>query len=115
MVLQRREHILGRTTLCKLAVAVVTHHLDGTLHIGLVGHESLAEVVALAGSFQNFRLEEREGGVVPARTAAILVFDAGDGVLLDSCKDRLVGLFDGVSLFCCLGPNCHDGKQGECH
>ena len=54
------------------------HHLCGSVHVCLVGHERLAEVVGLACLLQDFCLEEGEGGIVPARAAAVLVFDAGN-------------------------------------
>lgn len=58
VVFQRGEHILGRTALCELAVAVVAYHLDGALHIGLVGYESFAEGITLTCSFQDLSLKE---------------------------------------------------------
>ena len=90
---------------------MVAHHLDGTLQIGLVGNEALAEVIGLARGLQNLGLEERQGGVVPAGTAAVLVLHAGDRVLLDGCKDRLVRLRR-VFLFC-LCAHCQYGEKGK--
>ena len=58
MGLQGLKYILRGTTLCKLAVAMIANHLDGTFQISLVGYETLAEVVCLACGFQNLRLEE---------------------------------------------------------
>ena len=55
--------------------------IDGTVHIVFIGHEHLAKVVFLAGLPQDFSLEEGNGSIVPARAAAVLVFDGGDGEL----------------------------------
>ena len=41
----------------KLEVTMQTYYLDSTVHIGLVGYESLAEVVSLACSLENLALE----------------------------------------------------------
>ena len=48
VVHQHVEDIVSRTALCKLAVAMQAYHLDGTVHVGLVGYERFAEVVGLA-------------------------------------------------------------------
>ena len=48
--------------------SVIANYLNGALHIGLVGNKRLTEGVTLTCSLQNLRLEEREGGVVPAGT-----------------------------------------------
>ena len=77
---------------------MVADHLDGALHIGLVGYKGLAEGVALASSLQNLGLEEREGRVVPARTRSVLVLDGGDGNFLNDGKDGLIGVFGGFLL-----------------
>ena len=64
--LQCGEYILGRATLCKLAVAVIADNLNGTLHIGFVFYKRLAQVVGLTCSLENLSLEEGEGREVPA-------------------------------------------------
>ena len=58
MGLQCVKYILSATALCKLTVAVIANHLDGALHVGLVGYESLTEGVFLACSLQDLSLEE---------------------------------------------------------
>ena len=85
---------------------MIANHLNGALHVRLVSYESLAEVVLLARLLQDFSLEERQGRVVPTRTAAVLVLDARDGVLLDDRKHGFV-FVDRVFLFLCL---CTEGK-----
>ena len=37
------------------------NHLNGTVHVGLVGYKAFAEVVGLAGLLQDFSLKIAEG------------------------------------------------------
>ena len=109
IVLKRVVNVVGRTTLCKLAVAMQTNHLNGTVHIGLVSHKRFAEVIGLACLLQDFCLKVRQGGVVPARAGAVLVLDAGNGVFLNDGEYGFV-LVDRVLLVLCL---CTHGKGGQ--
>ena len=90
-MLEGVQYVVCGTALCELAVAVQTDHLRGTVHIGLVGYETLTEVVGLPGLLQDFRLEIAQRGIVPARTGTVLVLDAGDRNLFYNCEDRFVG------------------------
>ena len=108
-MLDGEEGIVGATALCELAVAMQTHHLNGAVHVGLVGNESLAEVECLVGLSQQFSLEERECAIVPAGSRTVLVLDAGDGVCLDSGEYGLVGLLTVLLLSCA----CIEGQHGR--
>ena len=108
VVLQHVVNVVGRATLCKLAVAMQANHLYGTVHVGLVGYERLAEVVGLARLLQDLSLEVGEGGVVPARARTVLVFDAGDGILLDDGEHGFVLVLGGSLL---LGCRCTQRYQ----
>ena len=114
MLLQRSQHVLGTTTLCKLAVAMEANHLDSTLQIGFVGHERLTEVILLARLLQNLRLKERQGTVVPARAASVLVLDAANGILLNRGEHRFI-LVGRVFLFFCLRAQSNECQQRKCH
>ena len=112
MGLHRSQYVFRATALSELAVTVITHYLNGTLHVSLVGHKTLAEVVVLASGFQNLSLEEREGRVVPAGARTVLVLHAGDRILLDGGEYGFVGIFCGCLL---LGSRCTDSDhRHEC-
>ena len=85
------------------------HHLNGTVHIVLVGDETLTEVIGLTCLLQDFRLKEGKGRVVPARTTAVLVLDRGDRVLLDHREYGfvLVGGFFLLFRLCTDSYHCH--------
>ena len=93
---------------------MVAHHLNSTVHIGLVGYKTLAEVVGFAGSLQDFSLEERQGRVVPARTAAVLILDGCNLVLLDDGEHGFV-LVDRVLFRLCLSTTGDEGHECQCH
>ena len=57
MSLQCGEYVFGTSALSELAVTMIANHLDGTLQIGLVGYEALAEIVGFTRGLQNLRLE----------------------------------------------------------
>ena len=68
-----------------------TDVLVGTIHIGLADEEGLAEVevvLHLGVLLDDFTLQESQGGVGPAGAAAVLVLDAGDGMLNDGGEDE---------------------------
>ena len=112
MILQCGQYVLGRTTLCKLAIAMIANHLNGTFHVGLVLHKRFAQVHLLTSGLQDFGLEERKGRVVPARTRTVLVLHACDGNLLDDGKLGFVALrrvFGFVSLY----TDGHESQQCE--
>ena len=104
-----RMYIVGRTALRELAVAVHTDLHDGTVHVVLVGYEHLTEVVGLTGLLENLALEETDGGISPAGTAAVLVLYTGDRQLLNSCEHRLVGIF----LLLCRGAERKEGYKRQ--
>ena len=68
VVLQHVVNVVCRSTLCELHVAVVADDLYGAVHVVLVGHEALAEVVGLARALEDLRLEVAQGRVGPAGT-----------------------------------------------
>ena len=109
VVLDAVEGVVDRSALCELAVAVQPHHLNGTVHVGLVGHEALAEVIGLARCLQDLGLKEAQRGVVPAGARAVLVLDAGNLVFLDGGEDRLVLVF--FLLFLLALCACAHGRQ----
>ena len=78
------------------------YHLNGPVHIGLVAHKHLAEVILLTGLLEYLALEVGESGVVPARAAAALVLDARDLVFQYCCEHRFVL----VDSFLLLGCHC---------
>ena len=55
------ERIVAAASLGKLAIAMKANHLNGTIHICLVGYKRLAKVVCLARVLQNLCLKESEG------------------------------------------------------
>ena len=111
--LHRGEHVLSRATLCKLAVAVEAHDLNGAVHVGFVGDKRLTEVVFLARGLQDFGLEVREGRVGPAGARAVLVFHRGDGNLLHDGENGFVTDLCRCFLLGCAHVQCEHGEQ--CH
>ena len=75
--------IVAGTAFRYLAVAVHTDIVRGVVHIVLVHYEHLAQVIGFSGLPENLALQETQRGVVPARAAAVLILDAGNGQFLD--------------------------------
>ena len=84
-----------------------TYYLDGTVHIGLVGHEALFQVIDLAGSLEDFGLKVTQGRVVPARTRTVLVLDTCNLILLDHSEYGLVGIYLLSLLLLCVRAQSH--------
>ena len=93
MLTNHLQHIVARSALRNLTIAMHAHIVGGIVHVVLVDDEHLAQVHGASAAAQHFALEEGERGVGPAGAAAVLVLDAGDGVLLDDgerpCGRRL--------------------------
>ena len=106
------EGIIGRATFCKLAVAVQSYHLNGTVHIGFVGYEAFAKVVGLAGFLEDFGFKIGQGRVVPARSRTVLVLDACDRIFLYNREDRFVRIL--FFCFLCAGAQTDDGEERKC-
>ena len=65
-----------------------THCLVGTVQIGVVHDEHFREVVLALAHTEQFGFDERQSGVAPACTGAVLVFDGCDGVFLHGGEDE---------------------------
>ena len=113
VVLEAIDGIVERTALREAGVAVGANGLVGAVHIGVVYEEGLAEVVLALAHAQEFGFEETEGGIGPAGAGAVLVFNGGDGVLLDD--GELYGVFLHLFFFllCHYGCGGHEERQGH--
>ena len=80
MAVDYLKHVVGRAALREAAAAVHPHVILGTVHIVLVGHKHLAQVIHLARSTQQFGLDKTNCRIVPARAAAVLVLHRSDRV-----------------------------------
>ena len=94
-----REHIVCRAAFREAAVAVHPHVVDRLVHVVLVRHEHLAEVVRLSRLPEDFSLEESRCRIVPAGAAAVLVLHWRDRVLLHGGKHERVLFLLRLSLF----------------
>ena len=71
------QHVITGTAFRNLAVAVHTHIMCRVVHVVLVHHKHLAQIVRLPRFAENLTLKITQRGVIPARTAAVLVLHAG--------------------------------------
>ena len=116
------DSVVEASALAEAGVTVGTHVAVGTVHIGLAYEEAFAKVDVghLGMLLQHFALEESKAGVSPARTAVLLVLDAGHGIF-NHCGEnkRVLGQFLllGLGSHCasCSNHGCKTDKENFLH